>query len=331
MHLTRAHRGGKHTFLLALTIVGFCINSFAYAQDRPTKNSFRVDPAFVEIDTLRDAADKQFPIKYSNFSAQPINVQLSFLPVTFASEEDKMVFPITKSVLSSHIIPSAENFLIGPGETKTILLSLTDFDLLSSTDYYEALTARISTESSPSKVSGASVLANITTLLLVKNGGADTYPEYAFEEGSFSLAPITFNIPDTLTIRLSNSGKTYGIPRGLITITDMLGRTVIRGPLNTDSVRIFPGSIRLFDVKLLSETIALPMYIGTYKLDMYDAYVKEQSKLSQTRTFLYIDPLFGILALVVAPLYVVFLKYASNVKKRRQAMDSAARSSRKQQ
>ena len=331
MHLTRVHRGSKYVFLLVLTIVGLCMTSHALAQDRPTKNSFRVDPAFVEIDTLRDSADKQFPIKNSNISAQPINVQLSFLPVTFASKDDKMAFPITKSVLSSHIIPSAENFIIGPGETKTILLSLVDFDLLSSADYYEALAARISTKDTPNKASGASVLANITTLLLVKNGGADTYPEYAFEKGSFSLPPIAFDIPKTVTIRLSNGGKTYGIPRGLITITDMLGRTVIRGPLNTDSVRIFPGSIRLFDVDLLSENIALPMYIGTYQLDMYDAYVKEHSRLSQTRTFLYIDPLFGILVLVVAPLYVVFLKYASNVKKRRQAMDSATRASRKQQ
>ena len=328
MHLPVAHKRGKYPQLLIITIIGLCLSaSQVFAQGKPVNSSFRVDPAFIEIDTLRDSADKQFPIKYSNFSAQPINVQLSFLPVTFASKEDKMAFPITKSVLSSHILPSAENFLIGPGETKTILLSLADFDLLSSADYYEALTARISTEGSPSKTSGASVLANITTLLLVKNGGADTYPEYAFEEGDFSLPPITFDIPKTVTIRLSNSGKTYGIPRGLITVTDMFGRIVIRGPLNTDSVRIFPGSIRLFDVGLLSERIALPMYIGTYQLDMYDAYVKEKSKLSETRTFLYIDPLFGILGLVVAPLYVVFLKYASNVKKRRQAMDTAARSS----
>ena len=331
MHLPVAHKGGKYPQLLIITIIGLCLSSQVFAQGRPAKSSFRVDPAFVEIDTLRDSADKQFPIKYSNLSNQAINVELSFLPVMFASEDEKMLFPITKSILSSHIIPSATTFLIGAGETKTILLSLADLDLLSSTDYYEALTARISTQGSPSKVSGASVLANITTLLLVKNGGADTYPEYAFEKGSFSLTPITFSIPEKLTIRLSNSGKTYGIPRGLITVTDMLGRTVIRGPLNIDSVRIFPGFIRLFDEKLLRERIALPMYVGTYQLDIYDAYVKEKSKLSETRTFLYIDPLFGILALVVAPSYVLFLIYASNVKKRRQAMDSTARSSRKQQ
>ena len=327
MHLPVAHKRGKYPQLLIITIIGLCLSaSQVFAQGKPVNSSFRVDPAFIEIDTLRDSADKQFPIKYSNFSAQPINVQLSFLPVTFASKEDKMAFPITRSVLSSHILPSAENFLIGPGETKTILLSLADFDLLSSADYYEALAARISTEGSASNASGASVLANITTLLLVKNGGADTYPEYAFEKGNFSLPPIAFDIPNTVTIRLSNSGKTYGIPRGLITITDMLGRVVIRGPLNTDSVRIFPGSVRLFDVGLLRERIALPMYIGTYQLEMYDAYVKEKSKLSETRSFLYIDPLFGILALVVAPWYVLFLTYASNVKKRRQAMDTAARS-----
>ena len=330
MNISHVHRGGQ--YLLSLSIVGFVALSglsLAFAQDKPSKSSFRVEPAFIEIDTLRDSTDKQFPIKYSNLSTQPINVKLDFLPVTFASKDEKMLFPITKSVLLSHIIPSAGNFSIGPGETKTILLSLADLDLLSSADYYEALAARISTKDSTSKTSGASVLANITTLLLVKNGGTDTYPEYAFEEGSYSLFPILLRYPEKISIRLSNSGKTYGIPRGLITVTDMLGRQVVRAPLNTDSVRIFPGSVRIFDAKLLFERLSLPMYVGTYKLDIYDAYVKEKSQLHQTQIFLYIDPLFGILALVVAPGYVVFLKYASNVKKRRQTMDATARTPRK--
>ena len=326
MYSSFAHRGGQYLIVLIITIVCLSIPLHAFAQNKQSKNSFKVDPAFIEIDILRDTADKQFPIKYSNFSSQPIQVNLSFLPVTFASKDEKMLFPITKSILSSHIIPSTDSFLIGPGETKTILLSLADLDLLSSADYYEALSARVSTQELSQKAPGASVIANITTLLLVKNGGADTYPEYAFEDGSFSLPFVIFNYPEKVSIRLSNSGKTYGIPRGLLTMNDMLGRQVVRAPLNIDSVRIFPGSVRLFDAKLILETLSLPMYVGKYTLSIYDAYVGEKSQLKDTRTFLYIDPLFGVLALVVAPAYVVFLKYASNVKKRRQAMDSATRS-----
>lgn len=286
---------------------------------------FRVDPAFVEIDTLRDHSDTQIPIKYTNESDKPIHVELSFLPVTFASEDAGMSFPVTQSILSSHIIPSAHTFFIEPGITKTILLSLTDLDLLTSADYYEALSAHISAPSSPDRKAGANVLANITTLLLVKNGGRDAYPIYAFEKGSETIRHVLFTYPEHITLRLSNHGKTYGIPRGLITITDIGGRTVYRGAVNTDSVRIFPGSIRLFDVKILAEGFPLPMYLAHYKIDIHDAYAQERGQLHEEHLFFFVDPIFGILVLVVAPLYVIFLLYASNVKKRRQAMDTAAR------
>lgn len=312
-----------------LLLVSFCILRWGitvYAKDAATKNSFRVDPAFVEIDTLRDPADGQIPIKYTNESNQPVHVELSFLPVTFASENTGMTFPITKSVLSSHIIPSADNFIVEPGITKTILLSVTNLDLLTSADYYEALSAHISTSSAPDQKAGASVAANITTLLLVRNGGADAYPLYMFEKGNETLPPILLTYPEKLDLHLSNQGKTYGIPRGLITVTDMWGRDVYRGVVNTDSVRIFPGSTRLFDVQLLAERFPLPMYIARYKIDIYDAYAREKSRLHEEHSFLFIDPLFGMFALVVAPLYVIFLVYASKLKKRRQAMDSAARS-----
>lgn len=332
MYLSYLHRGGQYipTFIISIFTI-FFLTSPAYAQDNLPKNSFRVDPAFIEIDTRRDPVDKQFPIKYSNLSGQPMDVELSFLPVTFASDDSHMDFPTSKSVLSSHIIPSTKDFSIGAGETKTILLSLADLDLLSSTDYYEALTARITTQGVANKSSGASVIANITTLLLVKNGGADAFPSYSFEKGSYSLPLITFSIPQKLTLRLSNEGKTYGIPRGLITFTDMFGREILRGPINTDSVRIFPGSTRLLDVSMVTERLALPMYIGRYTIDMYDAYVKEETKFSKAQNFLFVDPLFGILVLVVVPSYVLFLVYASNVKKRRQTLDSTARSAGKQQ
>jgi hypothetical protein len=296
-----------------------------YAKEDVAKSSFRVDPAFIEIDTVRDPADKQVPIRYTNESGQPVRVELSFLPVTFASDNTGMTFPITKSILSSHIIPSADNFLVEPGMTKTILLSFTDLDLLTSADYYEALSAHISTQSIPDRKTGASVVANITTLVLVKNGGKDAYPIYAFEKGNDTFPPILFTYPEKLTFRISNKGRTYGIPRGLVTVTDIWGRIVYRGAVNTDSVRIFPGSIRLFDVKLLSEGFPLPMYLAQYKVDIYDAYAKGRGLLHEERSFLFLDPLFGILALVAAPLYVIFLVYASHVKKRRQAMDPAAR------
>ncbi|MBP6994203.1 hypothetical protein KBB12_03100 [Candidatus Woesebacteria bacterium] len=326
MYSTYLHRGGQYipAFIISL-FTALLLTSQVYAQDNLPKNSFRVDPAFIEIDTHRDPADKQFPIKYSNLSGQSMDVELSFLPVTFASDDTRMDFPTSKSVLSSHIIPSADKFSIGPGETKTIVLSLADLDLLSSTDYYEALAARITTQGVATTSSGASVVANITTLLLVKNGGTDAFPSYSFENGSYSLPLVAFTIPEKLTLRLSNKGKTYGIPRGLITFTDMFGREVFRGPINTDSVRIFPGSTRLLAVKMVTERLALPMYIGRYNLAMYDAFVKDETQLTKAQSFLFIDPLFGVLALVVAPSYVLFLVYASHVKKRRKAMDSAAR------
>lgn len=312
--------------LLAISFVILGWGIPVYAKENIAKSSFRVDPAFIEIDTVRDPADGQVPIKYTNESSQPVRVELSFLPVTFASDNTGMTFPITKSVLSSHIIPSADDFLVEPGTTKTILLSFTDLDLLTSADYYEALSAHISTQSIPDQKTGASVVANITTLILVKNGGKDAYPIYAFEKGNDTFPPILFTYPEKLTFRISNHGRTYGIPRGLVTVTDMWGRTVYRGAVNIDSVRIFPGSVRLLDTKLLSEGFPLPMYIAQYKVDIYDAYAKENGLLHEERSFLFLDPLFGILALVAAPLYVIFLVYASKVKKRRKALDSAARS-----
>lgn len=295
------------------------------AQEKPVKSSFRVDPAFIEIDTTHDAKDRQMPIRYTNFTTSNISVELDFLPVTFAKNDVGMEFPQTKSVLASHIIPSANTFSIGPGETKTILLYLTDLDQLAATDFYEALTARVITQDSARRTSGATVIANITTLILLRNGGKDAFPSYRLDTKNALFPKVLFLYPKTVTTALTNTGKTYGVPRGVITITDMLGNTISQGAFNTDSIRIFPGSTRLLDAELKTGGSPLSTYIATYRVELYDDNLKGVTKISQKGNFIVLDPLFGVLALLALPAYVIFLGYVSRVKKNRKTLDSTAR------
>lgn len=295
-----------------------------------TKGSMRVSPAFVEINSQQNTiSNLQIPIEYTNTSTHPIHVELSYLPVTFAKDEAKMQFPITKSVLSSHLIPSNTSFEVASGETKTIVLTSVDTELLPDADYYEALVARITPfETTTTTTTG--VVGNITTLILMKKNSGDVQPIYSVTKGSSILPTVLLSYPTQIAINIKNNGRTYGIPRGVVKFVDMFGRTVRQGVVNNDSARIFPDTSRLIRVALLGDTIILPMHYGYFDWSIYDQYTKITGYAYHDRQmYIYVNPYFCLSLLVIAGLIMLFLIYAKARIRHKKAtsLDATSRSS----
>lgn len=293
------------------------VNSSVQSVLAVQKSSIRVSPAFVEIDTSQTNNADQITIDYTNTNAQQVHIGLSFLPVTFVGDPNAIRFPITKSILSSHVIPSSNEFDILAGETKTIVLSLVDLNLLADADYYEALVAKVSSDS-VSTTSSSGIVGNITTLLFVRNSKSGRIPRYTVKTGTHILPRVLFSYPQQIDLSIENRGDTYGIPRGLVTMTDMAGRTVRRGAINEDSVRIFPRSSRTMNVKLVGDEVLLPAHVGFLRVDMRDQYSAHvEATLKQQIMFVYIDPLFGIPLLIVVLLCMISLVYGKTKNRHR--------------
>lgn len=284
-----------------------------YAKNIPPQGSFRVEPAFIEVDVSKDFEAQQIPIRYSNLTDSVVDVELTFFPVTFADDE-RMTIQSEPSTLVSHILPSTQSFVVAPMETKTVLLSFQNLDLLSSSDYYEALSATINVRADGEASQGASIYAQITTVLLVHNTASNRHPVYSFAPYQPILNNIVFSYPANTLVSLSNTGNTYGIPRGTIQVNDVFGRLVASGSVNPDSVRIFPQSTRLVDITMNKEPVFTPIALARYELALYDQHAQDKGSISDFRMFLFIDPLFLILTLVFASIFVLFLMYVSRIR-----------------
>lgn len=297
----------RRFFLLAV-ILAICFAMFptkwVFAASR---GSMKVSPAFVEIDVSKVVEGQQVSVEYSNSSNQPIQIHLSFVPVTFAGDDAQLIFKSTQSVLSSHILPSTTLFEVKPGEIKTVVLTLTNLHLLAEADYYEALVARIT--HNQVATGGAAVSANITTLVLLTKRGPNDYPVFSIPEPQKVFPPVLFSLPALITIPIKNDGPTYGVPRGEIIIKDFIGRELRHAILNESSIKVFPYSTRSITATTLGTTIALPFHAGLIQTRIRDAYSAHRlGKIEKTSYYLFVDPVF---VLSLATFCVIFFFYGS--------------------
>lgn len=160
---------------------------------------------------------------------------------------------------------------------------------------------------------GVSLSASLGALVLLKvNGKAKEQMSveefYTASKGKktslFESAPIT------LTERIKNSGNIHVQPIGVMTITDMFGRTLASFTVNTEQRNVLPGSIRKFEQVIDSKLTGNKFLFGKYTARMELAYGTNVNPLVATVDFWVIP--YTLIAIIIVSLIVLFfvIRYA---------------------
>jgi len=275
--------------------------------------SIRVAPALVEIDSAVDEGVGQSPIHYSNLSNQSLRIELSFLPITFNDSSPQMQILPKGSLLSQYIKPSASDFIIEAGETKTILLSYDFRSLLTSGDYYEALFARIISTSDKAN-ERASISEGLSTTILVKNSTKGSNPQYSISPNGIQISKIIVDQPGLVSLQVRNQGQSYGIPRGQIVLKDNFGRILGTGTINTDSTRLFPGKSKIIKVALASDQPPLITYIGKIEVRIHDQMDKTAKEEVVNYSYIYMNKILLFSLIGLGMVGISYFLYVSTIK-----------------
>jgi hypothetical protein len=110
---------------------------------------------------------------------------------------------------------------------------------------------------------------------------------------------------DAVTLRFENSGNVHVVPRGILTLTDPIGRTVGRGILNESSSMILPESQRFYKTELRR---LAPLFVpGWYSLTIsyrYDG--KNEFEAVSSKIFFFPwQSIVGIVTTIVLGYYIL--------------------------
>lgn len=115
---------------------------------------------------------------------------------------------------------------------------------------------------------GAGVGFNVASLLSLRVNG-EAFEDLLFRE--FYTGKMVYSASDVdFTLRLENAGNVHERPRGIIAITDMLGRPVGQITVNDKNGAVLPRSDRLFTASWNTENFAIGKYTAQASIGFGD-------------------------------------------------------------
>ncbi len=171
------------------------------------------------------------------------------------------------------------------------------------------------------KDSGVSLNASLGSLIFLKVNG-QTKEQLSLEEFSVntggSASWLLEGTPITVVQRIKNTGNTFEQPVGLVTITDMFGKTVATLPVNEEKRLILSDSTRKFEEKLDSSVIGDKFLFGKYTASFEMNYGTAATELKQDITF-WIIP-YKLIAGVIILLIIAFFVFRHLIRRYNRAI-----------
>lgn len=168
---------------------------------------------------------------------------------------------------------------------------------------------------------GVSLSASLGALVLLRVNG-DAKEQMSVEEfytaSKGKKTSLFESAPITITERLKNSGNIHTQPIGVVTISDMFGRTLTSFTVNEEQRNVLPGSIRKFEQVVDSSLIGNKFLFGKYTARMEMTYGTNVTPLTATVDFWVIP--YTLIAIIIIALIVLFFlirfalrKYAQRI------------------
>lgn len=282
------------TFLLDIGLVR------ATLFDHDTLNGLTVSPAFQEVILDQKEKKADFFVSITNTTGALVTLRITVFDFGSLDESGGVAFLGASSnlekkyALASWMRPEKDVLTLQPDETQKILVTIENRDSLGPGGHYGALTFKTE-DTAVQNVSGDTVAVNqlFSTLVFVKKIGGEIYNlELKGTEYQNNVAKFQ----DVVRLRFQNSGNVHVVPRGMVLVSDPLGRLVAKGILNEESGLILPETIRAYPVRL--KTLAPSLIPGRYTMEIAYRYDGKDDFMTTSLQFDFI-PLPAILAFLV--------------------------------
>jgi len=283
-------------FVLSLT--GFITN---YAQAQDGAEGFSVNPFFQDVALEKDQAEKAFKVEIGNNTENTVVLKLSTLDFGVLDESGGVAFVgsaenlTNKYALASWISLDKDALVLNPGEKQSVRVTIQNKESLSPGGHYAAIMAKVDL-SGDNNNGGSSEVAlepSFSSLIFVRKLGGEIY---GLDLRDKEIAKSILGMPTAVRLRFQNTGNVHVAPRGIVTLSDPIGRMVKKAIINQDSGLILPESFRVFPTNL--QEIAPAFIPGRYNLSVdYRFDGKEDFTIEQQSIF--IIPAIDILALLI--------------------------------
>ena len=226
-----------------------------------------VTPVFQEVTLATDEAEARFSITLTNQTDGPLVLRPSVVDfgsldesggVAFLGASDNLV---RKYSLASWMRPEKDIVSLEAGESEDLRVVIENRESLSPGGHDGAVLFTIGNEEGDAKENVVAVNQLLSVLVFAKKEGGEIYRLNLLDR-TWERS-LLFGLSQT-SLRFQNEGNVHIVPRGIVTLTDPLGRVVEKGIINTESGLVLPESQRTFVTKL---SLVTPLLIpGRYTL-----------------------------------------------------------------
>lgn len=296
----------------ALGIALFSRN--ANAQNAPSNTGFSINPFFQEINIKAGQERVPFSLEVKNNTAVTMVFRISVLDFGSLSESGGVAFTGSannlKYGLASWINLQNDSLVMNPGETQIVSGNIENRDSLSPGGHYGAIFFKIEDNENVSKEEkNVAFDPSFASLLFVRKNGGETY---GLNLKNIDFANNIFNLTGFIGLRFQNTGNVHAAPRGIIDITDPIGRKIQTGIINEQSGIILPETFRVFSSKMME--LAKAFIPGKYRLEVAYRYDGKDDFTKESRSFFFVPPIFSFSVIAIIVLVVGF--YLFNKKKK---------------
>lgn len=281
------------------------------------KNSgFSINPYFQDITLAKDQSAAPFQLEVENNSDTPTALRLSVLDFGALDESGGVAFlgttgnPEQKYGLASWVNLENDTLVIDPGEKKTVEGTIQNKESLSPGGHYGAIFFRSekSSDASINDQNNVNLDPSFASLLFVRKIGGEIYGLQLSDESAKSNL---FLLPDTTKLRFQNTGNVHVTPRGIVEISDPLGRIVSRGIINSESGIILPETFRVFPAPMRLLTLAFVP--GKYKISIAYRYDGQDNFFGRNFNFFFVPPAFLAIVLLLVGGSLAFWRWQRKI------------------
>jgi len=292
----------RYISLLLLIFLASVLAPHTYA-----KNGIQVSPAFLEVDINKPGEKKEVSVQVTNKTVH--EVTLDIYPLDFRQKDEFGSIGFLgldnsySYSLSSFLSFATRQLILKPGETRDIVVTITNRDDLSPGGHYAAVVAKEAGNKERSD-DMTSVSPSIASLLLIHKVGGERFNasviKTSWPEGWSALSYKKF-----FSLTIQNEGNIHITPYGRVEVRDMFGRLLSDGIINPSSLIVLPESRRIIDVIMTPLAWSLPLSVNTLKVSGNDSLHKITYEYQTT--FLYIDPVIvgGVILVVIGTVSLI--------------------------
>ncbi len=212
-----------------------------------------IEPVFQNVSFSAEVSQSDFLVTLTNTTSASLTLRPSVVDFGSLDESGGVAFLGSadnlerKYGLASWMRLEKDVIFLDPGESEQLRVIIENRDSLSPGGHYGAVLFQIGTDGLYGDQNLVSVSQSVSMLVFAQKKGGERY-DVELRETELPSNPLS--IPTRIRLRFQNGGNVHAVPRGVVTLTDPLGRMVKKGSINPESGLILPETQRVYATEL---------------------------------------------------------------------------------